>query len=99
MPWRNLVIVLGASAIAVFLMLLTPLAGLAHKNASSPQDDAAAVAFQSMTRVLRHPRCMNCHSTGDFPRQGDGEHRHTMSVRRGLDGHGIAAVKCSTCHQ
>jgi len=96
---RNLVIVLGASAITVFLTLLLPLTGLAHRSASSPQDDAAAFAFQSMTRVLRHPGCMNCHSTGDFPRQGDDEHRHTMSVRRGPDGHGIAAVKCSTCHQ
>jgi hypothetical protein len=67
---------------------------------TSPPDDAgAAAAFGSMLRVLRHPRCMNCHSKGDFPRQGDDKHRHTLNVRRGLDGDGTATVKCNTCHQ
>jgi hypothetical protein len=42
---------------------------------------------------------MNCHSRGDFPRQGDDSHPHTMNVRRGLEGHGVSAEKCSTCHQ
>jgi hypothetical protein len=65
-----------------------------------PRDDAgAAAAFEAIVPVLRHPRCMNCHSTGDFPRQGDDSHRHTMQVRRGPDGEGINPVKCSTCHQ
>ncbi|HET7185199.1 MAG TPA: hypothetical protein VFI82_10970 [Terriglobales bacterium] len=68
--------------------------------ATAPRDDgAAAAAFQAILPVLHHPRCMNCHSRGDFPRQGDDSHRHTMNVRRGPDGDGIAAVKCSTCHQ
>lgn len=62
-------------------------------------DAAAAAAFESIIPVLRHPRCMNCHSRGDFPRQGDDGHRHTMNVRRGLVGDGGIAVKCSTCHQ
>ena len=55
--------------------------------------------FTAFVPVLRHPRCMNCHSQGDFPRQGDDSHRHTMNVRRGPDGHGVSAEKCSTCHQ
>lgn len=42
---------------------------------------------------------MNCHSEGDFPRQGDDGHRHMMNVRRGPEGHGATAEKCSTCHQ
>jgi hypothetical protein len=62
-------------------------------------DAAAAAAFEAIVPVLHHPRCMNCHSIGDFPRQGDDSHRHTMRVRRGLDGHGANGVKCSTCHQ
>jgi hypothetical protein len=65
----------------------------------SRDDAASAQAFESMVAVLHHPRCMNCHSTGDFPRQGDDGHRHTMNVRRGSKGDVIAAVKCSTCHQ
>jgi hypothetical protein len=52
-----------------------------------------------MMPVLRQPRCMNCHSSGDFPRQGDDSHPHIMDVRRGPDGRGINGVKCSTCHQ
>src|SRR5947209_8652499 len=71
-----------------------------HVYASSPRDDAAAAsAFEFMIKVLHHPRCMNCHSRGDFPRQGDDGHRHTMNVRRGLNGNGVPGVKCSTCHQ
>ncbi len=65
-----------------------------------PRDDAtAAAAFEAIVPVLRHPRCMNCHSSGDFPRQGDDSHRHTMQVRRGPDGEGVNGVRCSTCHQ
>ena len=62
-------------------------------------DGAAAAAFEDIVPVLRHPRCMNCHSTGDFPRQGNDGHPHTMQVRRGPDGQGVNSVKCSTCHQ
>jgi hypothetical protein len=56
-------------------------------------------AFEAIVPVLRHPRCMNCHSSGDFPRQGDDRHPHTMQVRRGPDGHGVHPELCSSCHQ
>ena len=70
-------------------------------NKNDAHDDAAiaAAAFEAMVPVLHHPRCMNCHSRGDFPRQGDDSHRHTMNVRRGQEGQGAAGLKCSTCHQ
>jgi hypothetical protein len=61
--------------------------------------EAGAAAFEAIVPVLRHPRCMNCHSTGNFPRQGDNGHQHTMQVRRGPDGQGLNSVQCSTCHQ
>ncbi len=67
-------------------------------NGTAQRDDAAA-AFESMLPVLHHPRCMNCHSSGDFPRQGDDGHPHAMDVRRGPEGRGVTALKCSTCHQ
>jgi len=36
------------------------------------RDDAgAAAAFEAIMPVLRRPRCINCHSQGDFPRQGE----------------------------
>jgi len=69
-------------------------------HAGAQRDDAGAVAaFQAMIPVLHHPRCMNCHSQGDFPRQGDDGHPHAMNVRRGPEGKGVTAEKCSTCHQ
>jgi hypothetical protein len=65
---------------------------------AAAQDNGSA-AFEALVPVLRHPRCMNCHSTGDFPRQGDDSHQHTMQVRRGAHGNGVNSVQCSTCHQ
>ncbi len=70
------------------------------KNGSAPAPARRNGSFfTAFAPVLRHPRCMNCHSTGDFPRQGDDGHTHTMNVRRGDAGHGVTAEKCSTCHQ
>jgi hypothetical protein len=62
-------------------------------------DARARELFVSIIPVLKHPRCLNCHATGDFPRQGDDSHVHTQNVRRGLDGKGKYGEKCSTCHQ
>jgi hypothetical protein len=80
---------------------------LSHPRAADPLTANAPAAFPSGDKalftafvpVLRHPRCMNCHSRGDFPRQGDDGHPHAMNVRRGPDGNGVTAEKCNTCHQ
>src|SRR5579872_794865 len=71
---------------------------LVSTNAAA-QPSAGAAAFEAIVPVLRHPRCMNCHSAGDFPRQGDDSHPHTMQVLRGPDGQGVHPVRCSSCHQ
>src|ERR1019366_5244368 len=71
------------------LILWVAVQGVEHARAQlvlqvMPHDDAgAAAAFEAIVPVLRHPRCMNCHSNGDFPRQGDDSHRHTMHMPRG----------------
>lgn len=62
-------------------------------------DTRARAAFLSIVPVLKHPRCLNCHATGDFPRQGDDSHPHAQNVRRGPDGNGKFGQKCSACHQ
>lgn len=49
--------------------------------------------------MLRHPRCMNCHTATDFPRQGNDRHRHQQLVLRGKDNMGAPAMRCYTCHQ
>jgi hypothetical protein len=83
----------------IFCLALQVVAQSSDGQENEHDDAAAAAAFEAIIPVLHHPRCMNCHSTGDYPRQGDDSHRHTMQVRRGPDGDGALAVKCSTCHQ
>jgi hypothetical protein len=90
---------LKSTAMAGVMLLLLPVGPLRAETESRHDDAKAGAAFESIVPVLHHPRCMNCHSTGDYPRQGDDRHPHTMNVRRGPDGHGLPAVHCSTCHQ
>ena len=69
-------------------------------NETLAKDSIASVrAFMDVYKVLMSPRCMNCHPSGDVPLQGDDSHIHTMLPRRGKDGKGIYAMKCSNCHQ
>ncbi len=56
-------------------------------------------AFETVYKTLMSPRCMNCHPAGDIPLQGDDSHLHTMGPKRGVDGKGVYAMKCSNCHQ
>ena len=70
----------------------------------SPEDIArdsieSVTAFMDVYKVLMSPRCMNCHPAGDIPLQGDDSHLHTMFPRRGNEGKGIYAMKCTNCHQ
>ncbi len=99
---RNFSNVLVGAAVTLSFIFCLELQVVAQSNdgqENERDDAAAAAAFEAIIPVLHHPRCMNCHSTGDYPRQGDDSHRHTMQVRRGPDGDGALAVKCSTCHQ
>src|SRR6266850_1579380 len=74
---------------------------LPHETSKMVQknDARARAAFLAVLPVLKHPRCLNCHSTGDYPRQGDDGHIHAQNVRRGSDGKGQYGQKCSACHQ
>ena len=55
-------------------------------------------AFDKMMQVLTHKRCVNCHPSGDRPRQGEDSHYHNFNVQRGPDNHGMAALRCESCH-
>ncbi len=56
-------------------------------------------AWQQVYAVLTHPRCINCHTAGNYPQQGDDRHRHLLNVVRGPAGKGVPALQCGTCHQ
>jgi hypothetical protein len=79
--------------------LLAVTAAMTATAQTPAQREASLEAFGRITEVLRHPRCLNCHPSGDSPRQADDRHRHRMLVARGPDDRGTPALKCSTCHQ
>ncbi|WP_299247308.1 hypothetical protein [uncultured Aquimarina sp.] len=55
--------------------------------------------FEEITKVLRHPRCINCHPNDNYPRQGDDMHKHLFNVQRGPEDRGMTGMKCTSCHQ
>ncbi len=71
----------------------------AKSNATNKDSVESVAAFMQVYKVLLSPRCVNCHPSGDVPLQGDDSHLHTMFPKRGKDGHGVYAMKCSNCHQ
>jgi hypothetical protein len=103
MYWHRLALALMLALVAGCMICHRTLQAAAKQKEgqqlAARDETASAAAFEAMVPVLRHRRCMNCHSSGDFPRQGDDGHRHTMNIRRGLEGQGVAGLQCSTCHQ
>ena len=91
-------VILTLAALASAFWISRPLHAAEPPRATAATSNDGSL-FTALVPVLRHPRCMNCHSKGDFPRQGDDGHPHTMGVRRGPAGMGVTAEKCSTCHQ
>jgi hypothetical protein len=51
--------------------------------------------FHDIAKVLTHPRCMNCHPTGDRPLQKDTQLFHKQNVSRRIEQLGHS---CTTCH-
>jgi len=87
--------------IVYFLLTGTFIGVISMSFYAEPGKDKAASqrAFMSVYKVLMSPRCMNCHPAGDAPLQGDDSHPHTQNVQRGMEGHGVYALKCANCHQ
>jgi hypothetical protein len=54
--------------------------------------------FQEASKVLTHPRCLNCHPAGDRPQQGEEGRPHMPLVVRGIDNFGAIGMRCTTCH-
>jgi len=91
------------SAVVASALLFLTAAGLRPQTTAASggasQRQEGLEAFRGIASVLRSPRCLNCHPTGNIPRQGDDRHPHSNLVRRGPDGKGVPGQVCSTCHQ
>ncbi len=55
--------------------------------------------YEEASKVLFHPRCLNCHPPDDEPRRGDDAARHEPPVVRGAFDRGVPAMECTSCHQ
>ena len=93
------VVVIGG----VCAVLMLAVGGCQHASEKSKVPTATRAeglaAWDQVYSVLTHPRCINCHTATNFPEQGDDRHRHFANVVRGLEGKGVAALQCITCHQ
>ena len=63
-----------------------------------PTKEAGLAAYDVINSVLQHPRCKNCHPSGDQPLQGDEGRVHDQFVQRGPEGKGAVGMNCTTCH-
>ena len=96
-----------SGALAAALLLFSGLTWRSRSITAAEKPATASVAaeiadgalFTAFVPVLRHPRCMNCHTFTDFPRQGDDRHRHVQMVVRGPNNTGFPTLQCSACHQ
>ena len=68
------------------------------KTTSTDQREKSLQAFVTVLKVIKSERCINCHPTGDVPRQGNDGHFHRLGVNRGADNHGGVVQQCKTCH-
>jgi hypothetical protein len=55
--------------------------------------------FAEASKVILHPRCVNCHPPDDRPRQGDRHAVHDPPAVRGPHDDGVPAMHCASCHQ
>jgi hypothetical protein len=92
------------SSVGLFTIVLISVISLAgtasrEQGGGRPARSEGLAAWQQVYSVLTHPRCINCHTAGDYPQQGDDRHRHLFNVVRGPEGRGVPALQCATCHQ
>jgi hypothetical protein len=59
----------------------------------------AQALFLEASKVLLHPRCVNCHPHDDQPRQRNASVIHDPPVVRGPADRGVPALECGSCHQ
>ena len=83
--------------LALILVIFPALYALAESELA-PREDAPVHPFLPIAEVLRNPRCLNCHVSGDTPKQTDARRLHIPNVKGGPDGKG-AGMKCATCHR
>jgi hypothetical protein len=75
------------------------LLAVADFDAIRDRDARSRALFGEIARVLVHPRCINCHPSGDTPHQRMSMELHDPPVVRGPKDNGVVGMECSSCHQ
>lgn len=83
---------------------LPPVAGRHLREVSAfsvieDERERSRALFVEASRVLLHPRCVNCHPNGDVPLQGMEMRLHDPPVTRGPENAGVVGMECAGCHQ
>ncbi|MDB4946954.1 MAG: ioquinoline 1-oxidoreductase subunit [Labilithrix sp.] len=63
------------------------------------REERSRALFLEASRVILHPRCANCHPSGDTPLQGMAMVAHDPPVTRGPEDQGVVGMECTGCHQ
>ena len=71
----------------------------AQQSTRRPASSEALQHWRIVESVLKHPRCLNCHTTTQYTRQADEQRPHQFRVTRGHDDKGPPGARCTTCHQ
>lgn len=94
-PWRRM-LAWGLPGIALLgLFAGARLVGAAEPSEKLTEEEGAR-HFAEAAKVLQHPRCRNCHPSGDAPLHGDEGAPHSMNVSRHST---TAGLNCTTCHR
>jgi len=92
-PWALLVSLLAGAVVSPGQDLLSP-----DQIGGEVRAERSQALFEEAGKVLLHPRCINCHPSGEEPLQGENGRRHEPRVERGAGGHGRVGMRCSACH-
>ncbi|WP_429807131.1 Isoquinoline 1-oxidoreductase subunit [Ensifer sp. B1-9] len=111
MTKRTLALSLAAALAAAGLVAaLAPITGYAETSGGGPLKAASEFSsiadakerskaiFAEASRVLTHPRCINCHPATRSPTQGEDMHPHVPLMIAADSSMGPAGLACSTCH-
>jgi len=106
-PARTMWVVLGvlASACSAKRPVTLPSVDRNHLREAAAfsviedETERSRALFLEASRVLLHPRCVNCHPSGDVPLQGMDMRPHDPPVTRGPENNGVVGMECGGCHQ
>ena len=87
--------VLGAACLAATFLPLDS----SPATAATGDSIRARNAFMKAYPVFMHPRCQNCHPPAIRPCRAKTARHDLLRLRRGADGNGVFAMRCSNCHQ